>query len=61
MGQLTFIVLVLIAAWVGWRTFKRERKRVSAQLREAERTANPRVTTLEKDPVTGVYRPVDKD
>ena len=61
MGQLTFIILVLIAAWVGWRTFKRERKRVSAQLREAERATSKRATTLEKDPITGVYRPVDKD
>ncbi len=42
--------------------FKRERnrKRVSTRIPEAERAASNRATTLEKDPTTGVYRPVDR-
>ena len=61
MSQLLLIILVLVAARVGWSLYKRERKKVRAHVRDAERAANPRVTTLEKDPATGVYRPVEKD
>ena len=60
MGQLTFVILVLIAGGLGWRMLRRERNRVAERLREAERQGGERITTLEKDPQTGVYRPVDR-
>jgi hypothetical protein len=59
MGQLVFIVLVAAAGIVGWRMLKREQNRVAERLREAENRS--RTGTLEKDPDTGVYRPLDKD
>ena len=59
MGQLVFIVLVAVAGIVGWRMLKREQNRVAERLREAENRS--RTGTLEKDPATGVYRPLDKD
>jgi hypothetical protein len=59
MGQLVFIVLVAAAGIVGWRMLKREQNRVAERLREAENRS--RTGTLEKDPDTGVYRPLEKD
>jgi hypothetical protein len=59
MGQLVFIVLVAAAGIVGWRMLKREQNRVAERLREAENRT--RTGTLEKDPHTGVYRPLEKD
>jgi membrane protein implicated in regulation of membrane protease activity len=59
MGQLAFVVLVVVAGAVGWRMLKREQARVAERLREAENRS--RTGTLEKDPATGVYRPVDRE
>ena len=58
MGQLAFVVLVVVAGIVGWRMLKREQNRVAERLRDAENRS--RTGTLEKDPESGVYRPVDK-
>jgi membrane protein implicated in regulation of membrane protease activity len=58
MGQLAFVVLVVVAGIVGWRMLKREQSRVAERLRDAENRS--RTGTLEKDPESGVYRPVDK-
>jgi hypothetical protein len=55
------LILVVIAA-LGWRGVRRERRRVTAALREAEaslqkqKPGRPVPVTLERDPKTGVYR-----
>lgn len=59
MGQLVFIVLVAAAGIVGWRMLKREQNRIAERLRDAENRS--RTGTLEKDPESGVYRPLEKD
>jgi hypothetical protein len=58
MGQLVFVALIVIAGVAGWRMLKREQNRVAERLREAENRS--RTGTLEKDPDTGIYRPLDK-
>lgn len=60
MTRILFFVSLLAAAWVGWRIYKLGRKRRANEIPRAKRAATPRVTTLEKDPVTGVYRPMDQ-
>jgi hypothetical protein len=49
------LILVAIAAWLGWRAFLRERDRAARELRDDSR--KPRdAATLERDPQTGVYK-----
>jgi hypothetical protein len=58
MGMFLLLVLVAIAAWIGWRSFLRERDRVGRQLRDESRKP-PEATTLERDPKTGIYHSPD--
>ncbi|MHC1549867.1 hypothetical protein [Phyllobacterium sp. K27] len=61
MPQLIFFLLVGIAAYYGYRSFKREAQRVSKRVREAEKEVQNRSQgTLVQDPETGEYR-VRKD
>lgn len=66
MSQLVTVVLLAILGWFAWKFWQRERARVAELLRRRvapverqQRSAEPQVTTLEKDPRTGVYRPKD--
>jgi membrane protein implicated in regulation of membrane protease activity len=57
MPQLIFFALVGIAAYYGYRSFKREAQRVSKRVREAEKEVqNQAQGTLVQDPETGEYR-----
>ncbi|MCO4318518.1 hypothetical protein M8997_015080 [Phyllobacterium sp. 21LDTY02-6] len=57
MPQLIFFLLVGLAAYYGYRSFKREAQRVSQRVREAEKEAQNRADgTLVRDPKTGEYR-----
>ncbi|WP_157018231.1 hypothetical protein [Mesorhizobium xinjiangense] len=57
MPQLIFFVVAGIIAWLGYRAFLREAKRVSERVRRTEReTTNRSSGTLVKDPKTGEYR-----
>jgi biopolymer transport protein ExbB/TolQ len=57
MPQLIFFLLVGIAAYYGYRSFKREAQRVSKRVREAEKEVQNRSQgTLVQDPETGEYR-----
>ncbi|EJN03040.1 hypothetical protein [Phyllobacterium sp. YR531] len=57
MPQLIFFLLVGIAAYYGYRSFKREAQRVSKRVREAEKEVqNSAQGTLVQDPETGEYR-----
>lgn len=57
MPQLIFFLLVGIAAYYGYRSFKREAQRVSKRVREAEKEVqNQAQGTLVQDPETGEYR-----
>ncbi len=57
MPHLILLIVVGIVAWLGYRTFLREAKRVSERVRRAEREAQNRSSgTLVKDPETGEYR-----
>lgn len=57
MPQLIFFLLVGVAAYYGYRSFKREAQRVSKRVREAEKDAQNRAQgTLVQDPETGEYR-----
>lgn len=61
MPQLIFFALVGVAAYYGYRSFKKEATRVSQRVRQAEREAQNRAQgTLIQDPKTGEYR-VRKD
>ncbi len=61
MPQLIFFLLIGIAAYYGYRSFKREAQRVSKRVREAEKEVRNRSQgTLVQDPETGEYR-VRKD
>lgn len=57
MGPLTFVALVGVAGWLAWKTYgpKPVRRRATAKP-----TAQVEPTRLEQDPVTGVYRPVER-
>ncbi len=60
MPQLILLLLVLDAAWYGFRSFKREAERVTKRVRREEKEAANRAHgTLVKDPKTGEYRPED--
>ena len=53
---ITFFLAVIIAAWYGYRSFKREATRVSQRVRQAEKEAQNRANgTLVQDPKTGEY------
>ncbi|MDQ0998368.1 biopolymer transport protein ExbB/TolQ [Phyllobacterium ifriqiyense] len=57
MPQLIFFLLIGIAAYYGYRSFKREAQRVSKRVREAEKEVQNRSQgTLVQDPETGEYR-----
>ncbi|MEP7457651.1 hypothetical protein [Phyllobacterium sp. SB3] len=57
MPQLIFFLLVGIAAYYGYRSFKREAQRVSKRVRDAEKEVQNRSQgTLVQDPETGEYR-----
>ena len=64
MPQLLGLIFVGAVAWAGYRWFQRALDRVQADLRDADdalqRRADEPVGTLEKDPETGVYKPVDR-
>lgn len=56
MPQLIFLLLIIAAAWYGYRSFKREASRVSQRVRQAEKEAqNWAQGTLVQDPKTGEY------
>lgn len=62
MPQLIFLVILIALAVYGYRSFKREAKRVSQKVRQAEQEARTGASgTLIRDPKTGIYRPADKD
>jgi hypothetical protein len=57
MPQLIFFALVGVAAYYGYRSFKKEAQRVSKRVREAEKEVQNRAQgTLVQDPETGEYR-----
>ncbi len=57
MPQIIFFALVVVLAYVGYRSFVREAQRVTAKVRRAEKQAATGATgTLVKDPKTGEYR-----
>lgn len=56
MPQLIFLLLIIAAAWYGYRSFKREAVRVTQRVRRAEKEAQNRAHgTLVQDPKTGEY------
>jgi hypothetical protein len=69
MSALTLLILIAFAGWLGWRLYANERDKLEKRLREKERRQGarrevergrpPKVTQLERDPKTGVYRPSD--
>lgn len=71
MSALTLLILIAIAGWILWRLYANERDKLEKRLREkaqrqtrgrqVERGRPPKVTQLEMDPKTGVYRPSDED
>jgi hypothetical protein len=60
MGALAFVSLVVLAGWLGRRALRRERDRIASLLRKVGEDGKG-VTTLERDPATGVYRPRDPE
>lgn len=57
MPQIIFFALIVVLAYVGYRSFVREAERVTAKVRRAEKQAATGATgTLVKDPKTGEYR-----
>lgn len=57
MPQILALALVGGVVYYGYKVFKKEMKRVAAELDEAEQKKNPKeVTVLQKDE-DGVYRP----
>ncbi len=62
MPHLLILALAGVGLVAGYRYYVRESKRVAQALREAEASLNARERaegpTLERDPETGVYRPV---
>ena len=65
MPQLLVLALLGAGLWAGYRWFRKEMVRVQADLRDAEtmlkRKDGRNIPTLELDPRTGAYRPVEKD
>jgi hypothetical protein len=57
MGPLIIAGLIAVVATLGWRGVRSERSRVAEALKRAESSLDKKApVTLEKDPVTGVYR-----
>jgi hypothetical protein len=57
MPQLILFILVILAAWYGYRHFVKEAERVTAKVRRQERQMSTGSSgTLVKDPKTGEYR-----
>jgi hypothetical protein len=65
MPQLLIYVLAGMGLWAGYRWFRKEMHRVQSDLKEAEtmlrRKEREDIPTLEPDPETGEYRPVERD
>jgi hypothetical protein len=63
MGPVVILAVIALAAGFGWRSVRREHRRVVNALKDAEeavgKRASKKTMTLEKDPATGVYRPRD--
>ncbi len=56
MPQMIFLLLILAAAWYGYRSFKREATRVTQRVRQAEKEAQNHANgTLVQEPKTGEY------
>jgi hypothetical protein len=61
MVRLLLVALAGAAVWYGWRVFQRQQSRVNKALWEAEASlAKKEPVRLEKDPETGIYRPIDR-
>jgi len=61
MPQVLMLALLGTLGVITARTLMKSRERVAVKLREAERAmANRPMATLVQDPVTGVYRPIDR-
>ena len=62
MARILLFALLGAAAWYGWQALRRNQGRVAEALKRAEGSlAKKETVTLEKDPETGVYRPIDRD
>ena len=64
MSQLTLLLLVALAGWIAWRMYgppARLAQRSSRARRRRPAARSAEITTLEKDPKTGVYHPIDRD
>jgi hypothetical protein len=62
MARVLLFALLGAAVWYGWQTLRRNQVRVVEALKRAEGSlAKNETVTLEKDPKTGVYRPIDRD
>jgi hypothetical protein len=62
MARVLLFALLGAAAWYGWQALRRNQVRVAEALKRAEGSlAKEETVTLEKDPETGVYRPIDRD
>ncbi len=68
MPQLLAIVLIGVGLYAGYRWLRRENERLAEQLRKAQEALRrremrraPKAPTLERDPETGVYRPIERD
>ncbi len=69
--NLTLLLLIGAAGWIAWRMYgptagrdiRRRAGRIDRERAGRPAKADPRrvdVTALEKDPVTGVYKPTDR-
>ncbi len=65
MPQLIILVLAGVGLWAGYRWFRKEMGRVQTDLKDAEAVLRKKqgkdIPTLELDPETGAYRPVEHD
>lgn len=63
MPQLIVVILAGVGLWAGYRWFRKEMKRVQSDLKDAEAILRKKegkdIPTLEPDPETGTYRPVE--
>lgn len=58
MGQIAFVVLLLAVGWLAWRGRRLPDRRPA---RPRSSPPPPRPMELQKDPQTGVYRPVERE
>ncbi|SHE70984.1 hypothetical protein SAMN02745157_0762 [Kaistia soli DSM 19436] len=62
MPQVVFVALVGALGIIAVRALARQKAAVAIRIREAERSmANRPLATLVQDPVTGIYRPLNRD